>query len=120
MPLLRKIVHFIGWLLVLVIVLLSLVPATMRPGTPVPHDLEHFSIFAATGFALGFGYARRPVVIMIALFGFAGAIEVAQMLLPDRHPRLIDFAVDALAVCIGAGLALLTHRPGQQRDVAAR
>lgn len=113
--LLRKIAFAVGWLLMLVIAVLSLVPATLRPETAVPHNLEHFAIFAATGFALGFGYGRRPVLIMLALVGFAGAIEVAQILLPDRHARLADFLIDALAVCLGATLSSLTRRPREPR-----
>jgi VanZ like family len=112
---LRKITFVAGWVLMLVIAVLSLVPATLRPETGVSHNLEHFAIFAATGFALGFGYGRRPIAIMLALVGFAGAIEVAQILLPDRHARLSDFLVDTLAVCAGAALASLTHRSRDQR-----
>jgi VanZ family protein len=115
LPFLRKIAFVVGWLLMLAITVLSLVPATLRPETSVPHNLEHFAIFAATGFALGFGYARRPVAIMLALVGFAGAIELAQIFLPDRHARLIDFAVDAFAVCAGAALSSLTYRVRGQR-----
>jgi VanZ family protein len=115
LPLLRKIAFFIGWLLMLVVAALSLVPAALRPETAIPHHLEHFAVFAATGFALGFGYGRRPVTIMLALVGFAGAIELAQMLLPDRHARLADFLVDALAVCAGAALSSLTHRAREPR-----
>jgi VanZ family protein len=115
LPLLRKIACFMGWLLMLAVAVLSLVPATLRPDTAVPHNLEHFAIFVATGFALGFGYGRRPVMIMFALVGFAGAIELAQLLLPDRHARLADFLVAALAVCAGAALSSLTRRAREPR-----
>ena len=50
-----------GWLLLLTITVLSLVPPTLRPETGVPHDLEHFAIFAAAGLAFGIGYSRRPL-----------------------------------------------------------
>jgi VanZ family protein len=32
---------------------------------------------------------------------FTGAIEAAQLLVPGRHARLIDFIVDVVAVCVG-------------------
>ena len=70
------------------------------PRDDAPHALEHFVIFAATGFAFGLGYGSR-YLIPIGLVVFAGAIELAQLLVPGRHARLSDFVVDALAACIG-------------------
>ena len=34
----------------------------------------------------------------------SGAIEIAQLWVPGRHARLIDFLVDTTAACIGIGL----------------
>jgi hypothetical protein len=41
------------------IVALSLGPASVRPTTGTPHDLEHLLIFVATGMAFGLGYPPR-------------------------------------------------------------
>jgi VanZ family protein len=41
---------------------------------------------------------------------FAGAIELAQFYAPGRHPRLIDFVVDALGGCAGVAAAALLAR----------
>jgi VanZ family protein len=90
-----------AWLLAASIVVLSLVPPGLRPETDLPHDLEHFSIFAAAGIAFGLGYGLRSGRVAIALLIFTGAIELAQFLVPGRHARLSDFVVDASAVCIG-------------------
>src|SRR5580692_7122081 len=84
-----------GWILLAAIVVLSVEPAPDRPITPVPHGIEHFGIFVVTGAAFGFGYARYSVCSM-GLFIFAGAIEIVQIFLPDRHARLSDFIVDAI------------------------
>lgn len=92
----------LGWLLATTIVVLSLVPAELRPETGVPHNLEHFSIFFLTGLAFGFGYARRPIVVTFDLIIFAATIEIAQRLVPGRHARLVDFMVDVIALLIGA------------------
>ena len=89
-----------AWFLAAAIVVFSLVPADLRPVTDVPHALEHFVIFAATGIAFGFGYGRR-YSIAIALVTFAGVIEIAQLFVSGRHARLSDFIVDAFAACIG-------------------
>jgi len=92
--------RILAWLLAATIVVLSLVPATLRPESGAPHDFEHFVIFAATGLAFGLGYGPRYPIAM-GLVIFAGAIEVAQLFVPGRHARLSDFIVDAFAACIG-------------------
>jgi VanZ family protein len=100
-------VRITAWLLATAILALSLVPPSLRPETEVPHDLEHFAIFAATGLAFGLGYSRRFSVVAVAVVVFTGAIEIAQIAVPGRHARLSDFVVDALAVCVGLLTALL-------------
>ena len=59
---LPKIMRLVGWSLLGLILVLSLVPPAFRPETGTPHNFEHFAIFAAAGFAFGIGYSRRPVV----------------------------------------------------------
>jgi len=101
-----------AWALAAAIVILSLVPPTLRPETRAPHSLEHFTIFAATGFAFGLGYKRRHDLLAILLFIFSSAIEIAQLFVPGRHARLGDFIIDALAACIGVVMAsLLSSAP---------
>jgi len=105
-----------GWLLTVVIIVLSLVPSWLRPETDMPHSFEHFSIFFATGVAFGVGYSRRPYLVTVTLLVFAGAIELAQVVVPSRHARLSDFIVDALAACAGAALSsILASRTLEQR-----
>src|SRR5436853_6400268 len=106
----RRLFQSIGWLCMLAIVVLSLVSPTWRPVTFLPHSLEHAAIFAITGFALGLGYPGRIPRHMTLLVIFAAAIELAQFYAPGRHPRLVDFAVDALSACAGVMLAALLLR----------
>src|SRR5208282_3894774 len=94
-----------AWLLTVAIIVLSLVPPSLRPETDAPHSLEHFAIFIATGVVFGSGYGRRPVTVSVALVFFAGAIELAQIIVPGRHARLSDFIIDALAACVGVAIA---------------
>jgi VanZ family protein len=107
---LLQVVRLIAWSLAVLIVVLSLAPPDMRPGTGVPHNFEHFAIFAACGVAFGLGYGQRPGLVVPALGAFAGAIELAQTLVPGRHARLSDFVVDAAAICIGAAAAAMVGR----------
>ena len=94
-----KAVRISAWFLATAIIVFSLVPPDLRPVTDASHAVEHFVIFAATGFAFGLSYGSR-YLIPIGLV-FAGAIELAQLLVPGRHARLSDFVVDASAACIG-------------------
>lgn len=106
----RRLFRLIAWVCVAAIVILSLVGPSLRPVTKLPHNLEHLAIFAITGFALGLGYAGRLVQHMALLVVFAGVIELAQFITPGRHPRLIDFIVDAASACAGAWLAAVVVR----------
>src|SRR4051812_26587182 len=106
----RKVFQASGWLCVLAIVVLSLVAPSLRPVTFLPHALEHAAIFVVTGFALAVGYPDRIVRHMAMLVIFAAAIELAQFYAPGRHPRAIDFVVDALGACAGVALAAVITR----------
>ena len=103
--LMLKAARIIGWVLAVVIAVLSLVPPQLRPETGAPHNVEHFGIFFATAVAFGFGYNHKPVIVAVALVIFAGAIEVSQIFVPGRHARWSDFIVDAAALCVGVTVA---------------
>lgn len=96
-----RVAQIAGWTLAIAIVVLSIVPPTLRPETDVPHVLEHFSIFFATGLAFGLGYARRHDMLALRLVVFDAAVEIAQLFVPGRHARLSDFIVDAIATSLG-------------------
>ena len=106
----QRLFQIAGWLLLLAIAVLSLVPPSYRPGTDVPHTFEHLAIFLATGLAFGLGDANRYVSRMFLLIAFVGFIELAQLLVPGRHARVSDFLLDALGVSIGVGLGHLLAR----------
>ena len=74
----QKVWQVAAWLLAIAIVVLSLVPPSHRPITDASHNVEHFAIFWATGFAFGVGYPVRPFVLAIALTISCGAIEIAR------------------------------------------
>ena len=77
-------------------------------------------VFATMEFAFAqiFGISQRDsvrqklmgFVMMIVLIVAVGVIELAQYVTPGRHPRLIDFVVDAASACAGAMLAALIAR----------
>ena len=100
-----------SWTLAAAIIILSVVPPSLRPETGVPHDIEHFLIFAATGFAFGIAYELQYAVLAILLALFAGSVEIAQLFVPGRHARFSDFIVDAIAMCAGALAVMLRPKP---------
>jgi VanZ family protein len=102
-----KTARIAAWLLTAAIVILSLVPPSLRPETSAPHSVEHFTIYAAAGFAFGLGYKRRHDLLAVLLVIFSGSIEIAQLFVPGRHARLSDFIIDAIAACMGLVTALL-------------
>jgi len=53
----------------------------------------------------------------VAFVIFAGAIELAQIFVPERHARFSDFVIDALAACAAVGAALVIGKlwPTRQR-----
>jgi VanZ family protein len=106
----QKAARIVAWSLAATITVLSLVPPSLRPLTSAPHDIEHFAIFAATGLAFGLGYSRRLGVTLPGLLAFAGAIELAQLLVPGRHARFSDFVVDAVAICASAAASSMGAR----------
>jgi len=58
--------RLLGWLAVIVIAILSLVPGDIRPHTGAPGALEHLAAYLGTAGLLTFGYGgkRSPVAII--------------------------------------------------------
>lgn len=107
---LQRLFRLIAWACVAAIVMLSLVSPSLRPVTSLPHNFEHLAIFAITGLALGLGYSGYLARHIALLVIFAGAVELAQFVTPGRHPRVVDFVVDAASACAGAAVAALVLR----------
>ena len=104
-----KLARIAAWVLTAAIVVLSLVPPTLRPETSAPHSVEHFTIYAATGFVFGLGYKHRHDLLAVLLVIFSGSIEISQLFVLGRHARLGDFIIDAIAACMGLAIASLVR-----------
>jgi VanZ family protein len=96
-----------GWLTVLVIVILSAVPGAARPHTGLPGVAEHFAIYLGVSASLAVGYERRVSagVVAVVLALAAVSLEVVQMIVPNRHPSLLDIFASAAGAFAGAGVA---------------
>jgi VanZ family protein len=82
-----------------ILILPTIAPPSARPASGVPHHLEHFASFFIAGALWKMGYPRRLLLCLTLAALFAGGLELLQLLVPGRHARLVDFVVDALAVC---------------------
>lgn len=101
-----------GWVALTTLIVFTVAPASFRPESHLPNELEHFGSFFVASVLNSLGYPRRLAVSVIVAITFTGGIEVLQIPLPSRHARLIDFTVDALAACAGCIVSLLLMRTG--------
>ena len=99
-----------AWALLLLLFVLSIVPAADRPETGVNHNLEHFLPFALLGIVFALGYENQLPRLLLGGLLFAGLIELAQIPLPSRHARLVDFIVDLTAIVSGLCTTNLAQR----------
>ncbi len=110
-----NLIRSVGWLAVLAIGILSLLPGDLRPhlGPNVPNQLEHFLAYFAAACALALGYSDRKQILKTALLLmlYAALLETAQTWIPGRTSQVIDFVSSSFGVWIGIGLTLLTRRP---------
>jgi hypothetical protein len=94
-----------GWLGVLIIAILSLVPGNLRPHTVLPGPLEHTLAYALAGAALAFGYRGMDfrLLCLVGLGAGSVVLEILQASIPGRSPS----AVDVVASSSGAALGML-------------
>jgi VanZ family protein len=97
----RKVFQLAAWSGLVAIVVLTMVPPSLRPTTNAPHDVEHAAAFLVVGFLFGLAYAGRERILTIGAVVFCAVVEVLQLYVPGRHARWIDFAVDAAAAVTG-------------------
>jgi len=102
----QKISAVSAWLLLGAIAFATLSPMDLRPQTG--HSLaERVCAFAALGAAFGLGYPRRPPFALAVTLAAAVGLELAQLLSPDRHARLLDAGEKLAGGLIGVTIAVL-------------
>ena len=107
-----RIARIIGWLAVLGIGVLSLVPGDMRPHTGASGKFEHAAAYFVTAAILAFGYESRRHAMAVALLlcFYAAVLEMAQLLVPGRIAALAGFAASVSGVFIGSALGWIVLR----------
>jgi VanZ family protein len=101
------------WCCVILLAVLSLLPAEEMVRTGLPGRLEHFVAYAGSAAiaTAGYGASRGSVQVIGGFWVYAGILEYLQHVSPGRHPAIEDFAASALgALCGGLAIALLWRR----------
>jgi VanZ family protein len=94
----------VAWALLIGIVVMTIVPPSLRVGTGAPHNVGHAGIFVITGLAFGLANELRLSVICGSAIMFCTLLELVQLAVPGRHARISDFLIDAVAGCMGSPL----------------
>ena len=95
--------HLAAWLLLAATAFVTLAPASWRPETAMPAQVERFITFALIGAAFSIAYPRRPWLVALMVLGAAVAFEAMQLLVETRHAGLRD----VIAKLAGGGFGLL-------------
>lgn len=85
-----KSAQIIAWLLFAAILFITVDPINLRPESGLPVNVERFLAFAVLGFVFAFAYPKRWLLILLLVVCAAFGFELAQMLAPTRHARLLD------------------------------
>lgn len=104
------VVRGLAWFGIFAIVILSVVPSSLRPVTGMGHQFEHFAAFALVAGLFAVGYRLPLMRLLVLAFLFCGGIELLQWPLATRHARLSDFLIDFFASCFAIGLGFLSEK----------
>ena len=106
--LLRTSLRLLTWACVVLLGLLSLLPAQDMVRTGFPSQLEHFAAYAGSGAIAmaAYGLNRGAAWVIGYFWLYAGILEYLQHFSPGRHPALEHFAASAFGALCG-GLAVL-------------
>ena len=92
------------------IVVLSLLPAQIRPHTGFGGEYEHWIAYALVGGAFAAGYlaTRARIFAGLALTASSAILELLQNFIPGRTPELAGFLVSSLGAWFGIFLVAVT------------
>lgn len=101
----NMIFRLLAWALAAAVAFATLGPPSLRPHSELGQDGEHALAFILVGLAFGLAYGRNRLLTTAVAVVLIGALEIMQLWAPGRHARFEDFAVDALAACVGLAMA---------------
>jgi len=104
-----RLIGLLSAIAVAALTLATLLPTTWVPRTGLGWEDEHFIVYFVITIILSVA-SHRPYVVAIALMIFAGVLEAAQGLTPDRIPDLTAALCGAAGVISAATLVTLLIR----------
>lgn len=104
----QRLVTVIGWAILAFIAYATLCPIGLRPEFSDAH-FEHFGAFAVWGLIFAVAYPRHLGLVVLIVVGSALALELMQLLTPDRHGRIIDASIKAAGGLLGVGIGRLVY-----------
>jgi VanZ family protein len=111
--LLLTLLRVLTWGCVILLAVLSLLPAQEIVRTGLPGRVEHFVAYAGSAAIAmaGYGASRGGIQIIGGFWLYAGILEYLQHFSPGRHPAFGDFVASAIgALCGGLLVTLLRRR----------
>jgi VanZ family protein len=100
-----------GGICILLLAVLSLLPAEEMVRTRLSGHIEHAMAYAATTLLLRLGYGRwgwlQPAAALVC---YAGILEHMQHFSPGRHPGVDDWVASSIGVVLGSAAASATFR----------
>jgi VanZ family protein len=104
------------WCCIVLLAVLSLLPAEEMVRTGFPGGVEHFVAYAGSAAIAmaAYGRSRGSIQIIGGFWVYAAMLEYLQHFSPGRHPAIEDFALSAAgALCGGLAVALFWRRLSQ-------
>jgi VanZ family protein len=96
--------RLLAWCCVILLAVLSLLPAQDMVRTGLPGGLEHFVAYAGSAAIAMVGYGRRRggAWVIAGFWVYAGVLEYLQNFSPGRDVGMADVVVSALGALCGA------------------
>lgn len=115
-----RLARMAGWLAVLAIVVLSVVPGSMRPHLFGHDSAEHFVAYFIAGGLFASGYLRPMQFLLsgVLLAVCAGSLEFVQLWIPARTASAGEFATSAIGAWVGL-LIIASIRRARERKLVA-
>jgi VanZ family protein len=110
---LSAMLRFASLFSIVLLAVLSLLPAEDMVRTGLPGRLEHFIAYAGSATVTSGGYGDRYGTMGVIGFywAYGGILEYLQRFSPGRHPSIWDFSASALgAVCGALAVTLFAKR----------
>jgi VanZ family protein len=101
---LAKLFHVAAWTCLVLLAVLSWLPAEAMIRTGINGRIEHFIAYMGTMLVVGAAHGLRLGLfrLLAMLIAYAAVLELGQLYVPGRHSSVFDFAASASGVVAGA------------------